>query len=153
MKRQLSFSQAIEGFTLSMQARRLSPNTIRDYLYTLGRFEDFLEGRDPPLGEITSRQIEWFLASLQVSNKTLLNYHIGLSSMWTWAVREGYAAEHVVRQVPRPRPEKKAIVPYTEHEVRAMFAVISHSKRYKRPGKRWRRIRGCAQMQRFLFYQ
>ena len=44
--------------------------------------------------------------------------------------------QHVVRNVPRPRPEKREIVPFTEAEIRAMMAVLGRSRSYTRPGKR-----------------
>ena len=103
----ITFSQAIEGFVLSLNARRLSQNTINDYLNTLRKFHLFL-GEDPPMDEINLSQVKLFLASQDVSKKTILNYHTGLSAMWTWAVAEDLAKEHIIKKVPRPRPEKKA---------------------------------------------
>ncbi len=44
--------------------------------------------------------------------------------------------EYIVRKVRRPKPEKKAIKPYSEKEVRAMISSLTRSKLYVRPGKR-----------------
>lgn len=38
-------------------------------------------------------------------------------------IREDYVQRHIVRQVPRPKPQKKAIVPFTETEIRLLFSV------------------------------
>ena len=82
MIKQISFSQALEGFMLDAHSRHLSNHTILDYSNTFRKFLAFL-GQDPPISTITPAQIKDFLASQQVSKKTVLNYHIGLSALWT----------------------------------------------------------------------
>jgi site-specific recombinase XerD len=131
----ISVSKAIEGYLLAANARRLSKDTIHDYKNTFCKFMDFLVS-DSPIVEITPNDIRAFLAAQSVSKKTLLNYHIGLSALWTWAVREDLVGEHVVRKVRRPRPEKKAIKPYREEDIRALLNALRYSKPYHRPGKR-----------------
>lgn len=133
----LRYSQALQGFFLSAQSRKLSHHTIEDYENTLlKKFPDFL-GQDLLVEEITSHHIEEFLAAqTTVSKKTALNYHVGLSAFWTWAMREKIAREHVVHAVPAPKPEHRDIVPYTEQDIRTMLNSLERSKRYSRPGKK-----------------
>lgn len=137
----LSLSQAMEGFFLECQARRLSPATVADYGHGLGRFAAWLRV-DARLASITADQVRQFLAEVRgrdgqaLSKKTILNYHIGLSALWTWAVHEGHASRHVVREVPKPRPQKPAISPLSEDDVRRLFGALDASRRYRRPGKR-----------------
>lgn len=50
-------------------------------------------------------------AQKHLSNKTLLNYHTGLSALYTWAVSEGYASEQHMHGIDRPRPEQRIIQP------------------------------------------
>jgi site-specific recombinase XerD len=134
--KQITLSQAIEGYFIAAQARRLSPHTLTDYDNTFRKFEAFL-GNNPPLASITPRQIRRFLNSLDgLSAKTLLNYHIGLSALWTWAVQEGLAEQHIVRKVQPPRPEQRQIVPYTQRDIESMLHACDRSARYARPGKR-----------------
>ena len=38
----ITFSQSIEGYLLAANARRLSPNTINDYSFTLHKFKQYL---------------------------------------------------------------------------------------------------------------
>lgn len=116
-------------------ARHLSENTVRDYINTFHKFRHWL-GADPALDSITHIQVEGFLSSQTVSNKTLLNYHIALSALWTWAVAEELATEHVIRRVVKPKPEQPDIIPFTELDIRAMLAAIGKSRSYHRPGKR-----------------
>lgn len=132
----LTLKQSIQGFNLTQQARGLSPHTIQDYNITLRKFQVFLE-RDYYMSQITPRHIESFLASQTgLKNKTLLNYHVGLCALWTWALREKIATEHVPHQVQAPKPEQVDIVPYSEHDIKSMLNSLTRSKAYGRPGKK-----------------
>ena len=131
----ISFSQAVDGFLLAANARHLSQHTIKDYLTTFRKFHVFLDD-DPPISAITAKHVEAFLAAQEVSNKTVLNYHIGLSALWTWCVKEELVNEHILHKVERPKPEKRQIKPYTQTEVKDMLASLTHSRFYSRPGKR-----------------
>ena len=132
----IPLSAALEGFFIAAHARRLSPATLRDYDNTFRRLEEFL-GRDPPLNSITPADIRAFLSSRNgLSAKTLLNYHTGLSALWTWAVKERIADKHIVRQVRRPKPERREIMPYTRADLQALLAACDRSSGYARPGKR-----------------
>jgi integrase/recombinase XerD len=133
----LTLSQAMQGFFLTQQARGLSLHTIQDYTNTLTRFRNHLE-KDYLMEQITARHVELFLASqTHLKKKTLLNYHTGLAALWTWAVKEKIATEHVPHQVPAPKPEEIQIVPYNESEVRGMLNSLMRSKPYRRPGKKF----------------
>jgi site-specific recombinase XerD len=70
-----------------------------------------------------------------LSKKTIRNTHTGLSSLWTWAVKEGIVAHHVVRAVSAPRAEKPAIEPFSKDDVVAMLRACERSAPYTRPGK------------------
>jgi integrase/recombinase XerD len=132
----VTVSQAIEGYFIAAQARRLSPHTLKDYDNTFRRFESFI-GSDPPLANIGTADIRVFLNSLDgLSAKTLLNYHTGLSALWTWAVKERLVGVHVVREVDPPRPEEREIIPYTRADLQGMLAACDQSQPYVRPGKR-----------------
>jgi site-specific recombinase XerD len=118
-KQQISLSQAMDGFLIACHARKLSKHTIADYERTIKKFIRHVG--DTPMAEITTNQISAFLASQPWSEKTVLNYHIGLSAWWTWAIREGYLTNHIVRIVQKPRPKKLVIEPFSEIEVRALL--------------------------------
>lgn len=150
VKHKLSLSQAIDGFLLDAQARSLSPRTVADYENSFRKLRAFLG--DPPFGEITADDIRRFMADLgtprapagvttrparPIGKKQKLNIHTGLSALWTWAVRCHYVEVHVVREIPRPRPEKPAIVPFTRADVEALLRTCERrSAAYGRPGKR-----------------
>lgn len=129
----ISLIQAIDGFMLSLYARSLSENTIRDYQTTLNYLCEYLS-HDFPLQIITRKQLRQFLASRPVSNKTLYNYYVGLSAFWTWAVSEELVTEHIVKKIPRPKPELPDIIPYSEDDVKKMLSSLERSRVYQRRG-------------------
>jgi len=151
MVRQITLSQAVEGFTLEKQAKRLSPHTLADYSNSFRKLAAYLAD-DPPLASITADQVKHFLVELgtipqpsngvaarparPLSNKTILNIHTALSALWTWAVDEGLVERHIIHAIPRPRPEQRAIHPFPEADVRALLAACERSVEYTRQGKR-----------------
>lgn len=129
------FSKATEGFLLSLGARHLSQNTIDDYTRTLKKFFTFLI-EDLPIQQITPRHIEAFLAAqTNLSNKSLLNYYVGLSSLWTWLVNEQIASVHVVRKLKPPRAEQKEVSPFTEGDIKLIMSSLNRSRVYIRQGQ------------------
>lgn len=134
-KKTYSLSSIIDGYIMSLGARNLSPNTIDDYGRTLRKFAAFL-GNDPPVHEIDHHLVERFLASHEhLASKSRLNYYIGLSSLWTWLVNEQIVEENVIRRLKPPRVVRKEIVPFTESEIKAIFAALNRSKIYQRDGR------------------
>ena len=116
--KQLTLSQSIEGFLLEKQAQHLSPHTVADYTNAFRKFQaspghgcavrrhhrrpgQGLPGRPlhpaRPDG-VAKRPVKG------LSNKTILNIHTALSALWTWAVAEGIVTQHLLRQIPRPKP-------------------------------------------------
>lgn len=128
----MDFRAAYTRFLRVKKAQRLSPHTIQDYTYTFQKFARFLEeryGALPDIASITADDIIDFLAENQeVTKKTLLNYHTGLSALWTWATEEGICKVHVVRKVPRPKPEKREIVPFTKNEILKLLSAAKQGK-------------------------
>lgn len=136
MPHSLTLSQAIEGWTIAANARRLSENTLTDYGYTFRRFQAFCKN-DPGFTTIEAKQIRAFMGSLDgLSNKTALNMHTALSSLWHWAKDEQIVARNVVRDVAPPQPEIRVVEPFSRQDVRAMLGALDRSAPYRRPGKR-----------------
>jgi len=131
----ISLSKAIGGYLEAAEAHHLSVKTQRDYTTTFKRFQDLL-GEDLPISKITPMDIEGFLSSITVSKKTVLNYHIGLSALCTWAVSDDMVSSNIVHKVERPKPEKRAVVPFTETDIKALLSILNISILYTRTGKR-----------------
>jgi site-specific recombinase XerD len=129
-KHQITLSQALEGYMLYAEARRLSPHTLSDYATTFIKFQNFLAD-DPPLIEIEAHRVQEFLAAqTHLKKKTLLNYRTGLSALWSWAVSEGLIHENIVHKTPAPKPEQTVINPFTEQDVKLMLAACDRSRSY-----------------------
>lgn len=128
-------SEAIELFMSDKRRQNFSENTLSDYAVTFRKLISFLQDdprytNDPEFTEITPNVIRSFLDSLKgVSAKTVLNRYCALSSLWTWAVDEGDLCQvHIMRKVKPPRPDKRAIVPFTRAEVKQVLGVLTASK-------------------------
>jgi len=133
----ITFSQALVGYDLATRARRLSEHTRSDYFTTLRKFQKWLNN-DPLIREITAVDIRTFLSVQEgISDKTLLNYHIGLSALWTWALEEGYLSKHVIREVTPPKAEKTAIVPFSEQDIKGLLAAIHRSLPHRVNGSKF----------------
>lgn len=129
------FSRCIDGYLLSLGARHLSQHTIDDYTRTLTKFAAWLAA-DPPIKDITQQHIESFLAAQTgLANKSLLNYYVGLSSLWTWLVKEGIVKTNIVRKLTPPKANRKEVVPLNEAEVKAIMAALNRSRIYVREGR------------------
>lgn len=131
----ITLSQSIVGYTIAAQARRLSPHTLADYGNTFRKLQRHLG--DPALDSITAADLRAFLnAQTGITNKTAFNIHVGLSALWTWAVQENIVPRQIVKDIQPPVPEIRAIVPFSETDVRALLAALGKSAPYTRPGKR-----------------
>jgi site-specific recombinase XerD len=130
-----TLSGAIEQFLYAKRVGRLSPNTLKEYKRTLSRFSQFLSD-DPLISEIKPAHIRQFMGSINLSNKSLLNIYVGLSSFWAWMVRNEICDENPMRKVERPRPEIRAISPLTKMEFEQLLQSIERSAVYSRPDKK-----------------
>lgn len=134
----MTFSQALEGYWLAKK-REFSPHTVDDYARTFARFEQFIGARE--VGEITATDVHRFLNQAQIkyklSNKTLSNVWVALSSFFTWAVLEFNISHPIHGLVRRPSYRRPPIEAYTEIEIKALLAACDtmtpwHSRRGKR---------------------
>jgi integrase/recombinase XerD len=121
-------STALDGYWLARQ-RNLSANTVRDYQLTFRRLQEYLGG-DREIDAITSDDVQRFINRLRdegKSAKTVLNYWIGLSSLWTWAEKE-LGIPHIIRlHVEQPRVHRQPVQPYTQAEVRLLLGACQES--------------------------
>lgn len=130
----VSLAQAIEGYLLAAKARRLSSATLADYSNTFRKLTACMG--DVDLARITPADVRFFLAGQDASRKTVLNMHIALSALWTWAVRENLTVHHVMRDVQAPKAPAPVVEPFTPEDVKSLMRALDQSKPYDRPGKR-----------------
>lgn len=145
--RPIQLSAAIDGH-LRHVASSMSRHTVADYKNTHGRFLEFMS--DVPFSTITPDDVERFLVVMRETPiepagvaangnrqrvqpryrrpKTLANMHTALSALWTWAVKRGYAAEHIVQQTARPKHNAEPVRPLSESEVVALIRACNESR-------------------------
>ena len=121
-KKSKSLDEVIKAFLYARKAERYSPHTVRSYESALRKFSELVDGSRVRFEDVDADHVRIFLGSMShLSDKTVLNCHIVLSSLWTWAIENELVTEHVVRKVKKPRYLKKRVIPFTEDEVRRLM--------------------------------
>jgi integrase/recombinase XerD len=126
----MSLSLAVEGWLLTCSARSFSPNTIDGYSRTLKKFKNFLQD-DPVIRSITVKEIEAFLIAQPVSRTSKHDYYVGLSSLWTWALKEGLVSRQEVRELEAPKIDTRQIEPFSEGDIKLMAHEVNGTTPYK----------------------
>ena len=133
----MKWEHALEGYWLEKR-RNVSPKTVADYEGTFRKFHAFL-GNDVPFEKISSDHVRRFLAELThegLSQKTVANAWIALSSLWTWAERELEVPHIIRRRVARPKYQRPIIEPYSKTDIGAMLNACAENAEWKsRRGK------------------
>ncbi|HID51738.1 MAG TPA: hypothetical protein EYP41_06855 [Anaerolineae bacterium] len=145
-QRQISLSAAVAGH-LRYIASAYSPNTYSDYERTHRLFMAYVG--EKPLRQVCSGDVEGFLIHMRETPivpagvaantwqpkepryrrpKTILNLHVALSALWTWALKRGYVDENIMRNVPKPRVNQEPIVPLTAQEVVQLIHACTESR-------------------------
>jgi len=68
---------------------------------------------------------------IRLSPKSIKNIHTNLSSLWAWAVDEGYAEDNRIRGIDPPRVSTPVIEPFTRDEIRAILSACARSRTWK----------------------
>lgn len=143
----MKLSHAMQGYWLDKELS-LSPRTIATYKIVFRYLIDFLA--DDDIEHIKSNDIRRFLVWLrderQVSRRTVHDYWIPLSSLWTWAEKE-LEIPHIIRgKVKQPDYTKTTIDPFTAEEVSRLIKATEHTAPWTtRYGKRTRSRRNTAE--------
>jgi integrase/recombinase XerD len=144
--KQLSLAQACEGLIRAKTAAGHSPNTLRNYRVSFDKLHLYLG--DPPFASITRDQITGFMAWLRgeyesepdgvaprgtfkLAEKSRLNIHTDLSSLWTWATKEGIVEANIVRAVEAPHPRPPVIEPLSQNEVERLVNACAEKRSWK----------------------
>ncbi len=150
---QITIERAIDGHRRWCVAAGYSKNTLLDYQNTMNFFTTWLQAEGKAgcqLDAISPDDVEAFMIHMKTqpitrcvgitaqhapedeeqrprAAKTLRNYHIGLASLWSWAMEKGFARRHVVRQVKPPRVHQEPIQPLTVDQVAGLFRACATS--------------------------
>lgn len=133
----MQLSQAIDGFLLFKEAAGLRPRTLSLYRYYLYRFSEWTDNL--PVERITANDINAFLAFLRadykparlsgntrpLSSQSIYNNWTALKAFTRWT-HETLALPDIMSngQVPRPKATNEIPNPFTETEIKSLFAVV-----------------------------
>ncbi|WP_170291959.1 tyrosine-type recombinase/integrase [Heliobacterium mobile] len=118
--------------------RRLSPNSVRKYQYSLNRLHRFLKGTyfsgsDPSLSDVQTLHIRRFIAYLskecQCERTTLVSFIKDLRAFFAYALAEGLIVKNPLQSIEPPRlPERppKSLCP---RELEKLFAAVNLNHR------------------------
>ena len=124
---EMQVRQVVKEFFEAKRVQRLSENTLTDYEISLRAFVEMFG--DLHMTEITPADIRTYLDSRpDLTRKSIKNRWGTLSSLWSWAIKEGYAVEHVPRKVRPPKPEQRAIHPFSKGELMALLAACKRTR-------------------------
>ena len=135
----LLVSQASEGFLQYKAAEGLSPRTLERYRDFFKIWWQYID--DARLNEITADKLHQFLIWLRtdyqplrvtgtmkpLSNKTIHNIYMFLSSFFTWANRE-FNLPSPLKGVPVPKFEEVPVEPFTKEEIEALLKACEVSR-------------------------
>jgi integrase/recombinase XerD len=143
----LSLAKAITGFMQYKAAEGLSPTTLQSYEDHLKLWVDHLG--DKPINWIKTADVQEYLVWLHIdyqprritgdrralSAKTVRNFYITLSALFTWASRE-FDLPSPMKAVPLPKFEEPPIEPFTKEEVETLLKACETSKEVNDPDRR-----------------
>ena len=123
----MKFSEAIQGYILYISAGDYSIVTVQNYRRTLRIICE--QWGDPELETITTNQIREFLASLRLAGKasaTVQAYWKTIRTFYNWASKT-LEIKRPDDDIPAPLCQNKAIIPFTEDEIKAMLKACEYT--------------------------
>ncbi|MGQ0601743.1 MAG: tyrosine-type recombinase/integrase [Anaerolineales bacterium] len=134
----MGLEKAIQGFIQSKQAEGCRDNTIITYTQQLGVWREY--AGDIGVGAVTPQDVRAFLAWMRtgyeslringpqkpISPKTIHNYWITLSALFTWA-KDEFDLPSPMKSVPAPSFEDSPVEPFTQDEVKRLLKACDYS--------------------------
>jgi integrase/recombinase XerD len=96
-RRSVTVSTLVDEFIANRRAKGKSAAYLRDLRARLARFKTSMGERI--VADLTTRDIDHWIQSLDVGPQTQNNFRAVLSAAWTFAVRHGYATANIVQWV------------------------------------------------------
>lgn len=125
----ISLEEAYTDFILSREAMLCRPRTIQFYVFTLGKFMDWLEGSVVEANEISARHVRMYLSSLAQRELTDTYIHSHARAIRTF-VRflhsEGYHPNEVKFQMPAIAQKRLPVL--GAEELRRVISVCKHHR-------------------------
>ena len=113
----------IKQYVASKRLEGLSEKSIKQYYRTVNEFLDVVRKpiKDITVSDITVSDIRYYMATYQVqrkiSNTTLDNYRLYLSSFFAWLVNEEYIDKNPMLKIKCIKEDDKKREPFTDEEL------------------------------------
>jgi len=124
----LTWETAIRLFQLRCRAQNLSLSMQQNYGVSLHLFRHFLKSHESPQpAKIAARHLRAFLDSIKsagLSAETVDTRWRHLKTFFRFLTRDGLLLVDPMRQVERPRRERKFVRPFTEEQLKALLEKI-----------------------------
>jgi integrase len=114
-RRSVTVSALVDEFIANRKAKGKSDVYLRDLRARLARFKTSMSERI--VAEITTRDIDRWIQSLNVGPQTQNNFRAVLSAAWTFAVRHGYAAVNIVQWVDKSQVVRDHIATFSVEQL------------------------------------
>jgi integrase len=123
-RRSVTVSALIDEFIANRKAKGKSTIYVRDLVTRLSRFEASMSER--LVAEVTTRDIDHWIQSLNVGPQTQNNFRAVLSAAWTFAVRHGYAAVNIVQWVDKSQVVRDHIATFSVEQLTKLLYAAPH---------------------------
>jgi integrase/recombinase XerC len=115
----------VERWRRLMEARGLSPHTIRNYALDVGALARHLTARGGGLLEATPVACAEYFSQLEMAPVSRARRLSGVKAFYRWLVRERLVASSPVKLVPRPRVPRREGRALAVHQVAAALSAPS----------------------------
>jgi len=123
-----SLDRQLEVFILSCRVSGLSPATLSNYSYQLGRFMTFCNQSGLADGhDITAHHVRAYLLSLQerMGPVSVQDYYKTVNRFFNWMIEEGILAQSPMRNIKPPRTPRLAPQPFSHRDIGNLLALCS----------------------------
>jgi integrase/recombinase XerD len=135
IKESLTLTELLPMFKAAKKAEGCSDHTISEYTVTINRLIKHFP-YPKKISDITTGDIREFFASSknikdeskELSQKSRVNMHIGLSSFWRFACDEGYTAKNIIRQIHIKKARPPVIIPFSNEDYCALVENLEFGK-------------------------
>ena len=118
-RRSITVSALVDEFIANRKAKGKSAAYLRDLRARLARFKASLARTI--VADLTTRDIDHWIQSLNVGPQTQNNFRAVLSAAWTFAVRHGYAAVNIVQWVDKSQVVRDHIPTFSAAQLTKLF--------------------------------
>ena len=124
-RRSVTVSALVDEFIANRRTKGKSAIYVRDLVTRLSRFAASMSER--LVAEVTTRDIDRWIQSLNVGPQTQNNFRAVLSAAWTFAVRQGYASANIVQSVDKSQVVRDHVATFSIEQLAKLLDTAPRS--------------------------